>query len=122
MRLSGYFLSVALFGFALGLTTAYALDGTRSPANITPAVGRVPLDPGNLEAARILLEDAARDGNVEATWKLGRMYADGDGVSKIISVLSGISARLPILMPRRRRVPGLRCSLPKPSSKSAAII
>jgi hypothetical protein len=39
MRISGYFLSVALFGFGFGLSTAYALDGTRSSANTAPAVG-----------------------------------------------------------------------------------
>jgi TPR repeat protein len=86
MRISGYFLSVAVFGFGLGLTTAYAFDGTRSPANIAPAVGRVPPqevpDSGNHEAVRMLLEDAARRGDVSATWKLGRMYADGDGVEQ----------------------------------------
>ncbi len=86
MRISGYFLSVAVLGCGLGLTRAYALDGTRSPANIAPAVGRVPAqeipDAGNHEALRMLLEDVARGGDVEATWKLGRMYADGDGVEQ----------------------------------------
>jgi uncharacterized protein len=83
---SGYFLSVAVFGFGLGLTTAYAFDGTRSPANIAPVIGQVSPqdvpDLGNHEVARILLEDAARRGDVRATWKLGRMYSDGDGVEQ----------------------------------------
>jgi TPR repeat protein len=39
-------------------------------------------DSGNHEAARILLEDAARRGDIGATWKLGRMYADGNGVKQ----------------------------------------
>ena len=93
-----HILSVALFGFGLGLTTAYALDGTRSPDNIAATNDRVAppggLYSGNLrewfrvrqlgdvEAARKLLEDAARDGDVWATWELGRMYADGDGVKQ----------------------------------------
>jgi len=93
-----HILSVALFGFGLGLTTAYALDGTRSPDNIAAANDRVapPGGPysgnlrewfrvrqlGDVEAARKLLEDAARDGDVWATWELGRMYADGDGVKQ----------------------------------------
>jgi TPR repeat protein len=106
-----YFLSVPLFGFGLGLTTVYALDGTRSPANIAPAVGGVAPQSrglksveealqafgdgsanlrasfvarqlGDIERARKLLEDAVRDGDVRAAWELGRMYADGDGVKQ----------------------------------------
>jgi uncharacterized protein len=96
---SSRFLLVALFGFALGLTTAYALDGTKSPANIAPAIGP-PQSPwgmvysgylrgwlrarqlGDMDAARKFLETAARDGDVGAAWELGRMYADGDGVKQ----------------------------------------
>jgi len=37
---------------------------------------------GDTVAARKLLEDAARDGDVRAAWQLGRMYADGDGVKQ----------------------------------------
>jgi uncharacterized protein len=37
---------------------------------------------GDIKAARKVLEDAARDGDVGAAWKLGRMYADGDGVEQ----------------------------------------
>ncbi len=93
-----HILSVAVFGFGLGLTAAYALDGTRSPANTTPAIGRVAPQGalysgslrewfrvrqlGDVEAARKLLENAARDGDVGAAWELGRMYADGDGVEQ----------------------------------------
>jgi TPR repeat protein len=99
VKSSGYFLSVAVFGFGLGLTTAYALDGTRSPANIAPALGPPQSQwgmlysgylrdwlrarqLGDMEAARKFLEDAARDGDVGAAWELGRMYADGDGVKQ----------------------------------------
>jgi uncharacterized protein len=98
MRLSRYFLSVAVFGFGLGLAAAYALDGTRSPANAVPVIGRVapqgPLYSGNLrewfrarqlgdiEAARKKLEEAARGGDIAAAWELGRIYADGDGVAQ----------------------------------------
>jgi hypothetical protein len=93
-----HILLVALFGFGLGFTSAYALDGTKSPANIVPPFGRAApqgaLHSGNLrewfrarqlgdvEAARKLLEDAAREGDVGAAWELGRMYADGDGVKQ----------------------------------------
>jgi uncharacterized protein len=98
MRISGYFLWVALF--SLGLAAAYALDGTRSPANVAPAVGGVPSEvpllsgsrnlrewararrAGDIEAALKSLEDAASNGDVMALWKLGRMYADGDFVKQ----------------------------------------
>jgi uncharacterized protein len=100
MRTSRYFLSVALLGFSLELTAVYALDGTRSPANVAPAVGGVPPEvplvggsrnlrewararqAGDIEAALKSLEEAARNGEVTALWKLGRMYADGDGVKQ----------------------------------------
>jgi uncharacterized protein len=102
MRISEHILSVALFGLSLGLTTAYALDGTRSPANTTPplGIGVAPEAPlglgsnigvkawarlmraGDTEAAQRSLEDAARNGDVMAAWKLCRMYADGDGVQQ----------------------------------------
>jgi uncharacterized protein len=109
MRISECIASVALLGFGLGLTAAYALDGTPSPANVAPAVG-VGVAPGGApnvgvgigratpfqafqKGARALqagdtksgleaLEYAARNGEVMALWKLGRMYADGDGVKQ----------------------------------------
>jgi hypothetical protein len=37
---------------------------------------------GDFEAALRSLENAARNGDVMAAWKLGRMYADGDGVKQ----------------------------------------
>jgi TPR repeat protein len=110
MRISEHILSVALFGFGLGLTTAHAFD-TKSPANVFPPVGGgVPVAPqgapstgvgaghpnafqafqtgaqalraGDTKAALDALEYAARNGEVMALWKLGRMYADGDGVKQ----------------------------------------
>jgi TPR repeat protein len=97
-RLSGYFLLIVLFGPVCGSTETYALDGTRSPANTAPAIGQVAPEEamysanlrawfrarqiGDVKAARKVLEDAARDGDVGAAWKLGRMYADGDGVEQ----------------------------------------
>ncbi len=97
-KLSGYFLLIALFGPVCGSTETYALDGTRSPGNAAPAIGQVAPEEamysanlrawfrarqiGDLKAARKVLEDAARDGDVGAVWKLGRMYADGDGVEQ----------------------------------------
>src|SRR5262249_21135225 len=110
MRTSEHILSVALFGVGLGLSTAYAFDGTKTPANTPPVIGRPAVPPegapsvgvgagnpaafqafqtaaqalraGDTKAALEALEYAARNGEVMALWKLGRMYADGDGVKQ----------------------------------------
>jgi hypothetical protein len=132
MRISERILSTVLFGVGLGLATAYAFDGTRSPADIAPAVGielapraaPVPgvggaagalaapsapqggfslqslpqgsgltsfqafqsgtraLRAGDTQAGLSALEYAAANGQPMAAWKLGRMYADGDGVKR----------------------------------------
>jgi uncharacterized protein len=151
MRISEHILSTMLFGLGMGLASAYAFDGTRTPADIAPAVGievmprgvtsgtggtsaapaapntfvpqSIPANPGAPNAlgpnalapnaltpdalvpgalssfqafqsgARALragdtktglkaLEYAAANGQAMAAWKLGRMYADGDGVKQ----------------------------------------
>jgi uncharacterized protein len=110
MRISENILSVAVFGLGLGLATAHALDGTRSPANIAPPVGvgvapetapglgvgieratpfqafkkgAQALQAGDIKAGLEALNYAARNGDVMAAWKLGHMYADGvDGVKQ----------------------------------------
>jgi len=108
MRIFKHILSVTLFGLGLGLATAYALDGTRTPSNSTPPVGVAPdavqpglgVAPARLEAFQAFqkgtqllrdgfakeavkeLEYAARNGEPRAAWKLGRMYADGVGVKQ----------------------------------------
>jgi len=132
MRISERILSTVLFGVGLGLATAYAFDGTRSPSDIAPTVGieltpraapvpgvaaaagalaapSVPqggfalqslpqgsgltsfqalqsgtraLRAGDTQAGLSALEYAAANGQTGAAWKLGRMYADGDGVKQ----------------------------------------
>ena len=116
MRISERILSTALFSVGLGLATAYAFDGTRTPSDIAPAVGiemvprsgavpgigvgalRAPEAPltsfqafqsgtralraGDTKAGLSALEYAAANGQPMAAWKLGRMYADGDGVKQ----------------------------------------
>jgi uncharacterized protein len=87
------FWSLALSGRGFGSTATHALDGTTSPANTAPAIGRVAPEGGlysanlrewfrarqigDIKAARKVPEDAARDGDVGAAWELGGMYADG---------------------------------------------
>ena len=117
MRISERLLAVALFGAGLGLATAFAFDGTRTPGDVAPAVGldivprgnaasamnggalhapgQVPLTSfqafqsgtqllrnGDTKAGVSALEYAAANGHPAATWKLGRMYAEGDGVER----------------------------------------
>ncbi|RAI45670.1 tetratricopeptide repeat protein [Rhodoplanes roseus] len=103
-------------GLAIGLGTAVAFDGSRGPAEISPAVsvdlfprGAAMMAPGRLQSppemrnltpveafrsgAQALragdtkggvssLEYAAASGHPIAQWKLGRMYAEGDGVKQ----------------------------------------
>jgi len=115
MRISEKILSAALFGLGLGLATAYALDGTHSPAGVAPPLGlgvapeaghgpgggagqpdaprpltsfqafqtgARALQAGDTKGALEALEYAARNGEIRAVWKLGRMYADGEGVKQ----------------------------------------
>ncbi len=73
-------------GRDLVVTPAYAFDGTTSPstAALSPTDGlRAPARaPDISEKAKSLtaLQYAAEQGQPVAQWKLGRMYADGDGV------------------------------------------
>jgi len=109
MRTFEHILSVTLFGVGLGLATAHAFDGTRTPSDVTPPVGIAPpeavppgmgvaparmaafqafqkgtqlLRDGNTNDAVKELEYAAVNGEPRAAWKLGRMYADGVGVKQ----------------------------------------
>jgi TPR repeat protein len=71
-----------------GLTTepAYAFDGTTSPstAALSPSDGlRGGGAPETAKASALTaLQYAAEQGQPVAQWKLGRMYADGDGVPR----------------------------------------
>lgn len=77
---------------ALGAPMARALDGTETPATAkAPAAlftnpvqamreGFEGLNSGDVQSSIKALEYAAQGGQSLAQWKLGRMYADGDGV------------------------------------------
>lgn len=72
--------------FSLGLDPAYAFDGTTtsntaalSPADGLRAAARAP-DGAETSKTLTALQYAADQGHPAAQWKLGRMYADGDGV------------------------------------------
>ncbi len=70
----------------LAAAPALALDGTKSPNEPTPVeafrVGTQALRTGEKAKALPSLEFAAENGHALAQWKLGRMYADGDGVPR----------------------------------------
>ena len=82
-------LAVAL-GWGIASEPAFAFDGTTAPntALLAPGDGSRPVtrtpdggDKANAKTSTLTtLEYAADQGHLEAQWKVGRMYADGDGV------------------------------------------
>jgi len=85
--------SVARLAFltcALSLAPAFAFDGTRTPADSKPPVtpieafrsGTSALKAGENDKALSSLQYAAEQGHALAQWKLGRMYAAGEGVPR----------------------------------------
>ena len=84
MRISSVLFSVAAVGLLLGAGPAAAFDGN-SPSNaLSPSEafrsGTQALKVGETDKAVTSLQYAAENGYALAQWKLGRMYADGDGV------------------------------------------
>jgi hypothetical protein len=75
-----------LAGIGFVTEPALAFDGTTTSntASLTPSdglrAGPHPLDGGEKAKALTALQYAAEQGQPAAQWKLGRMYADGDGV------------------------------------------
>ena len=90
MRTFDLITRVALIGLGFGLAgSTLAFDGSRSPTEaplITPreafVSGAHALKAGEKEKAVSALQYAAGKGHAVAQWKLGRMYAEGDGVPK----------------------------------------
>jgi TPR repeat protein len=88
--LAGGFCAVLALGsdHGRGLVTqpAFAFDGTTSPstAALTPSDGLRAHAPeaGPTASPLTALQYAAEQGQPVAQWKLGRMYADGDGVPR----------------------------------------
>jgi TPR repeat protein len=73
-------------GIALAAMPALAFDGTKSVDSRTPMEafrsGAQALKTGDTEKAVISLQYAAENGHALAQWKLGRMYAEGEGVPR----------------------------------------
>src|SRR3954451_1176320 len=92
MRTVETFLGAALVGAALLAVPAIAFDGSKSndvlvaasPSSAMEAFrsGTMLLKSGDTAKALHSLQYAAEQGHPLAQWKLGRMYADGDGVAQ----------------------------------------
>jgi uncharacterized protein len=78
-----------MIGRMLGAAPALAFDGTTTPSNAALTAGEAlrgnahapEATPGK-SSALTALQYAAEQGQPVAQWKLGRMYADGDGVPR----------------------------------------
>ncbi len=98
MRIPETLLRVAFFGVALWATPdfvaapAMAFDGSKSDSSMASAPALTPMEAfrsgaqwlktGEKVKALSSLEYAAEKGHALAQWKLGRMYAAGDGVAQ----------------------------------------
>ena len=97
MRIFSVVASAAVIALAFGIEPTRSLDGTPSPpgAALKPAAPTLAMTPvdamrsatealkiGEKKRAVISLQYAAEHGHGFALWQLGRMYADGDGVTR----------------------------------------
>lgn len=85
MRIFSALIGVVSFGLALSAVPTAGFDGTHAPSSaLTPMEafrsGAQALQVGETDKAVTSLQYAAEKGHVLAQWKLGRMYAVGDGV------------------------------------------
>jgi len=87
MQISETLIAVAVAGTAAVFSPAWALDGKSAPSNQMSAVeafrsGALALKQGEKAKALTSLQYAAENGHPLAQWKLGQMYAKGDGVPR----------------------------------------
>ena len=92
MRTVETLLRAAVIGVAFAAAPVFAFDGTQSSDAVNPAPPMTPtqafrtgahwLMTGHKNKAIHSLEYAAEKGHPLAQWKLGRMYAEGDGVAQ----------------------------------------
>jgi TPR repeat protein len=91
MRIADTLLRVMAIGAALAAGPALAFDGSKSDATMAAApltagqafrTGAHWLKAGDTAKAVTSLEYAAEKGHAVAQWKLGRMYAEGNGVAQ----------------------------------------
>lgn len=86
MRIVDVACGVALIAAGLTVGPAFAFDGTKTSDPLSPVEafrsGAHALKIGEKQKAVTSLEYAAEKGHALAQWKLGRMYAEGDGVPR----------------------------------------
>ena len=86
MRIAELTCCIAIAALGFVAAPALAFDGTKSNDQLTPVeafrYGARALKTGEKEKAVTSLEYAASKGHALAQWKLGRMYAEGDGVPR----------------------------------------
>lgn len=88
MRTPKALIAIVVAGTAIGLgLPVSAFDGTESPSTHMSAVeafrdGTLALKKGEKAKALTSLQYAAENGHPFAQWKLGQMYAKGDGVAR----------------------------------------
>src|SRR3982074_2220805 len=92
MRIFERTIFALILGAAAGATQGFACDGAPvSPDTAIPIVSAQPgaaaalkkaIPPSTAETSLNSLQYAAEGGHPVAQWKLGRMYADGDGVAQ----------------------------------------
>lgn len=84
MRISSALISAVTAALIFGAGTAVAFDGNSPSNGVSPLEafrsGTQALKTGETDKAVTSLQYAAENGYALAQWKLGRMYADGDGV------------------------------------------
>lgn len=91
MRIAETLLQAIVIGAAFAAAPALAFDGSKTDATVAPAplsamqafrTGAHWLKAGDAAKAVTSLEYAAEKGHALAQWKLGRMYAEGNGVTQ----------------------------------------
>lgn len=92
MQIREFLLPVMVIAAGLTAATALAFDGSKSGDKVTAATPVTPMEAfrsgahflkaGEKAKAVNSLEYAAEKGHALAQWKLGRMYAEGDGVTR----------------------------------------
>jgi TPR repeat protein len=92
MRIAKSLLRAIVLAAALAAVPAYAFDGSKSDDAMASAPAMTPVEAFRSGAHQLKsgetakgihsLEYAAENGHALAQWKLGRMYAEGDGVAQ----------------------------------------
>jgi TPR repeat protein len=84
MRISSVVVASCALGLLVGVVPSVGFDGSSASNSISPLEafrsGAQALKVGETDKAITSLQYAAENGHALAQWKLGRMYADGDGV------------------------------------------